>query len=579
MKLTGDLFLHSSGSAFRGDSPLGPFVRCALLNEADLPQLRILFKILQVLGMVILMSATAEAQIVAAVLPSSRSVAVGGTATAFATILNAGSTAATNCSISPSTSVPATFVYQTTNPTTNAVTGQPNTPVNIAAGGSQTFLIAFTPTATFGAIDVALNFACANTDPAPSLSGLNTLLLSASSGAPDIVALAGTVSNDGILHLPSSLGSAAFVVATVNLGASDQITASADTGGATLPVTPTICQTDPATSVCLGTPAASAIATIATNATPTFAIFATATNNVATLYAANRIYVRFTDTTGTVRGSTSVAVATQGYNPPLPPALNFFTPTSPPAGVVGQAYAFSFCNPQPMPIPTGLCGFPTQSNPIGGNAPYHFQLDSVSGFPPIGISLGIDGWLTGTPAAAGTSPFGVCAIDLNGAQVCVDTSVTVTGPSGSVPTNSAAGGQRHGQGRPGPRVNDRNLDGRNFLCISVGREWGANRGGDGGDVHPCFRRCRTHADIHSYGDRIFGRGGISDQRSDGPYCGGHGEWGMRVRQRRSVLTAPTANLCSAGTASTVTGTWAVVLVLRRQHQRRHDRNVFGAFAA
>jgi hypothetical protein len=264
--------------------------------------------------------------------------------------------------------------------------------------------------------------------------GLNTLLLSASSGAPDIVALAGTLSNDGIVHLPSALGTGVFVVATFNLGASGQITASADTGGVTLPVTLTICQTNPATSVCLGTPAASAIATIATNATPTFAIFAAATNNVAPLYAANRISVRFTDTTSTVRGSTSVAVATQGYNPPLPPALNF-TPTSPPPGVVGQPYAFSFCNPQPMPIATGPCGFPTQSNPIGGTSPYHFQLDSDSGFPPIGISLGIDGWLTGTPAAAGTSPFGVCAIDLNGSQVCVDTSVTATGPSGSVPTN------------------------------------------------------------------------------------------------------------------------------------------------
>ena len=84
----------------------------------------------------------------------------------------------------------------------------------------------------------------------------------------------------------------------------------------------------------------------------------------------------------------------------------------------------------------------------------------------------------------------------------------------------AAGGQRHGPGRRRPRVNDRNLDGRNFLCLSVGREWGEDRGGDGGDVHPCFERCRTHADIHSDGDRIFRHGGVSDQRSDGPDRGG-----------------------------------------------------------
>ena len=34
----------------------------------------------------------------------------------------------------------------------------------------------------------------------------------------------------------------------------------------------------------------------------------------------------------------------------------------------------------------------------------------------------------------------------------------------------AAGGQRHGPGRQGPLVNDRDLDGRNFLRLSVGRE-------------------------------------------------------------------------------------------------------------
>ena len=91
----------------------------------------------------------------------------------------------------------------------------------------------------------------------------------------------------------------------------------------------------------------------------------------------------------------------------------------------------------------------------------------------------------------------------------------------------AAGGQRHGPGRRRPRVNDRNLDGRNVLCLSVGGERGEDRGGDGGDVHPCFERRRTHADIHSDGDRIFRHGGVSDQRSDGPDCGG--EFAFRIQ--------------------------------------------------
>ena len=73
--------------------------------------------------------------IVAAVLPSSRSVQAGTPATAFATIINAGSVTATSCGISLLTAIPATFSFQTTNPLTNQVTGSPNTPVDIPPGG------------------------------------------------------------------------------------------------------------------------------------------------------------------------------------------------------------------------------------------------------------------------------------------------------------------------------------------------------------------------------------------------------------------------------------------------------------
>ena len=53
-------------------------------------------------------SSTAWGQsLVASVLPTSRSVEVGSTASAFATILNTGSETATDCSIAPAT--PVTF--------------------------------------------------------------------------------------------------------------------------------------------------------------------------------------------------------------------------------------------------------------------------------------------------------------------------------------------------------------------------------------------------------------------------------------------------------------------------------------
>jgi hypothetical protein len=129
--------------------------------------------------------------IVAALLPSSRSVQVGTFATAFATIINAGSVTATSCGISLITAIPATFSFQTTNPLTNQVMGSPNTPVNIPPGAAQSFVFSLRPNSPIAPTEVQFSFDCSNTNPAPVNTGLNTLLLSASNTpVPDIVALA-----------------------------------------------------------------------------------------------------------------------------------------------------------------------------------------------------------------------------------------------------------------------------------------------------------------------------------------------------------------------------------------------------
>ena len=249
--------------------------------------------------------------LVAAVLPSSRSVQVGATATAFATIINAGSATAILCAPTLVTGLPATFTYQTTDPTTNQVIGSPNTPISVGAGAIQSFVVALTPTAAIAPTDVQFNFDCANTDPAPINVGLNTLLLSASvTPVPDIVALAATATNDGVVNIPGTNGTGAFAVATVNVGASANITASADTGGASIPVNLFICQTDPGTGACLASPASSVTTTINPNATPTFAVFVQGGGTVTFDPAAKRIFVRFSSG-GVTRGSTSVAVRTR----------------------------------------------------------------------------------------------------------------------------------------------------------------------------------------------------------------------------------------------------------------------------
>jgi len=229
--------------------------------------------------------------------------------TAFATIINAGPGTATGCSITLATFVSASFLYQTTDPNTNALIGTPNTPVDIADGAAQSFVFAFTPTAPFSPTDVQLSFSCNNTAPAASVSGLNTLLLSASSTpVPDIIALA---TGTGTVDMPTSAGGiAAFAVATVNVGAIGTITASVDTGSAVLPVSISVCETNPATGVCINptVPASTATTTIAGGATPTFAFFLTASGNIPFDPASNRAFVRFTDSGGIIRGSTSTAL-------------------------------------------------------------------------------------------------------------------------------------------------------------------------------------------------------------------------------------------------------------------------------
>lgn len=249
--------------------------------------------------------------LVSAVLPTSRSVQVCATATAFATIINAGTTAASGCAIAPLGGLPLNFLYQTTDPSTNALTGTANTPVNIAAGAAQSFLIALTPTAAFNATNVNFSFACTNAAAAPTQTGLNTLLLSGStSPVPDIVALAAS-GDPGIVDIPGTTGTGVFAVATVNLGADATITASANTGTSTLPVTLTICQTVPATGACMASPAATVQTDIQPNATPTFGIFVAGGGAITFDPANSRVFVQFADPSGNVRGETSVAVRTQ----------------------------------------------------------------------------------------------------------------------------------------------------------------------------------------------------------------------------------------------------------------------------
>jgi hypothetical protein len=254
----------------------------------------------------------AAPQLVAAVLPSGRSVEVGTPATAFATVINTGAETVTDCRLSPVTSLPATFSFALADPATNQVIGPPGAPTNILPGASASFVFAFTPTAPFPPQEVELRFDCANTEPAPVYRGVTTLLLSASSSpAPDIVAVPATLTGDGIVSISGPTGTGVFAVAAVNVGAGGSITASVDTGTATLPVALGICRTEAATGRCLQAAGSSVTTAIDAGATPAFGVFIDALGDIPFVPAVNRVFVRFTDGTGTSRGAASVAVRTR----------------------------------------------------------------------------------------------------------------------------------------------------------------------------------------------------------------------------------------------------------------------------
>jgi hypothetical protein len=252
--------------------------------------------------------------LVAAILPLSRSPQVGHVGTAFATLINTSGHLWGGCfAVAPGFN--GTFSYQTTDPTTNGLTGTVNTPFNLAASGtgsSQTLLVALQASGTVSPADQPIVFRCANSQPAVSIIGVNTLLFSSNTAAvPDIVALVATPTADGILKSTAVNATAAFAMASVNVGgAGTGMSVTADTGDITLPLSVTMCQTN-TQGQCTNptTPAASITnLSIAANATPTFSFFVTPTAPIPLFPASTRLFIRFKDSGGVTRGSTGVAL-------------------------------------------------------------------------------------------------------------------------------------------------------------------------------------------------------------------------------------------------------------------------------
>jgi DNA-binding beta-propeller fold protein YncE len=274
-----------------------------------------------------------QSLLVAAVAPAGRTAAVGTTVSIFATILNIGIVPLPNCQIGLPDNAPSglSLSYQTTNPTTNHLTGQLNQPVTIAAGAGQSFILFLNAATPLTALGQSFLFTCDGTTPAPIFSGINTADLTFSAApTADIIAASATPAGTGVVILPKTSGPfTAYSVASFNLGAAAVLQVSADTESflpvpdgslapgfyQTLPLQVLICQTDPLSGQCLASPAASVAIKYPTGATATFNVFLASTGAaIPSSLAEPRLFLRFTQATGAAVpisvGNTSVEVVT-----------------------------------------------------------------------------------------------------------------------------------------------------------------------------------------------------------------------------------------------------------------------------
>lgn len=264
------------------------------------------------LAMTVAVSAQAQTSISAAILPTARTTTVGQPATAFAAIVNAGNQTATGCRPAMMDgSLPVAFSYQTTSPA-NALTGTVNTPADIAPGATQNYLFSLTPSQSFDALPVIIDFLCDDGVRSAYVRGVTTFELSSQFFAPDIIAIAATLSADGVARGNGPDGFAAFSVSAVNIGASlAPVTVRPVSGLLDLPVRYDICQTD-AQSQCLGPRAPSVTVNIGSEPV-FFVVRAIGLGAGIPLYAdVLRTDVEFSDESGVVRGRTSVAATFPG---------------------------------------------------------------------------------------------------------------------------------------------------------------------------------------------------------------------------------------------------------------------------
>lgn len=255
--------------------------------------------------------AQATTTVLSAVSPNARAVQVGGTASVYGLFLNTGDAIAQDCDITLNGDFSGTYEVSATDYTTNEVSIYGAAwRWDVYPGDYGTYVISITPDAVHDSVEIAPVFQCANTDPAPVFSGVNTFTFSASNTPmPDIIASALTYQANGIMDIPGIGNAGFFVVATTNMGAAGDVVVSGQALGAAISsiMDIQVCETDPGTSACLASPATEVTVNYAQNEVKTFALFATASDTFPFDPGNSRVFARFAKPGGMLLGSASIA--------------------------------------------------------------------------------------------------------------------------------------------------------------------------------------------------------------------------------------------------------------------------------
>jgi S-layer protein (TIGR01567 family) len=241
-----------------------------------------------------------DAYLVFAITPNSRLAQVGTPVTIFMSVINAGTATATDVSISQASSLPATIDYQMWDGA--ALTGMPDTPMDIGAGETVNYVLTINTTAEFASSSMTFNVSSTNGATAP-VNGVNILTMAASTTPyADVIMMSTSLDVSTAVNTPT-----AFAIATINVGVADATDVSlvVDIPSSITGLVYQVNETNPDGSI-IG-PAVGL--TIPIGGTPTFAVFLTPTQVIDYDPANNRIVLKLVDGSGKVVGAQSVAVS------------------------------------------------------------------------------------------------------------------------------------------------------------------------------------------------------------------------------------------------------------------------------